>query len=116
MLHKLFMDVHVPKSITDAVIRKGIDVLTAQADGSATCSDEQLLQRATVLSRLLFTQDADFLEIAMRWQTQGLPFPGILYEHQLDCSIGRTVEDLELICKCAKLEELTSQITFLPLR
>lgn len=47
MSHKLYMDVHVPKSITDAVIRKGIDVMTAQADDSATASDEQLLRRAT---------------------------------------------------------------------
>ncbi len=66
----------VPKSITDAVIRKGIDVMTAQADGSATVSDEQLLHRATEQNRLLFTQDADFLEIAARWQTQRFYFPG----------------------------------------
>jgi predicted nuclease of predicted toxin-antitoxin system len=96
MSHKLYMDVHVPKSITDAVIRKGIDVMTAQADDSATAFDEQLLRRATEQNRLLFTQDADFLEIAVRWQTQRFYFPGILYEHQLNCSIGRTIEDLEL--------------------
>ncbi len=69
MPHSLYMDVHVARSITDGIGRCGIDVLSAQADGAATATDEELLLRATTQSRLLFTQDNDFLEIARRWQS-----------------------------------------------
>lgn len=115
MPHSLYMDVHVPKSITDGIQRCGIDVVSAQADGAATATDEELLQLAVKQSRLLFTQDNDFLEIASRWQSEEKPFPGIIYGHQLRCSIGRTIEDLELICTCMHAEELDSQVVHLPL-
>ena len=39
-------------------------------------SDDELLTRATALGRVLLTQDADFLEIAARWQRQGMPSAG----------------------------------------
>ena len=115
MHHSLYMDVRIPKSITDAIRRCGINVLTAQADGSATAADEKLLQRAVDQSRLLFTQDDDFLVIAKQWQFDGKSFPGIIYGHQLRCGIGRTIEDLELICKCVDAKEIGSQVIYLPL-
>jgi len=64
---------------------------------------------------LLFTQDDDLLKISARWQTLGKYFPGVIYGHQLQCSIGQTIEDLELICTCATKQELQSQVIFLPL-
>jgi len=109
------MDVHVPKSITDGVKRCGIDVATAQELNAGMNSDDELLALSASQRRLLFTQDADFLEIASQWQNQKRLFPGILFCRQLDCSIGRTIEELELICKCATPQELESRITFLPL-
>lgn len=115
MPHALYMDVHIPKAITDGIQRCGIDVISAQADGAAIITDEELLERAAIQSRLLFTQDNDFLEIGSRWQSEGKSFPGIIYGHQLRCSIGRTIEDLELICTCAHAEELASQVIHLPL-
>ena len=53
----LYIDVHVPWAITDQLRRRGIDVLTAQEDESTESTDEQLLERALHLGRLLFTQD-----------------------------------------------------------
>lgn len=55
------MDVQVPLAITEGLRRRGVDVVTAQEDGSGLLEDPELLDRATVLGRLLFTQDEDFL-------------------------------------------------------
>ena len=62
------MDVHIPKAITDAVRRCGVDVVTAQDENVGTETDENLLRRAVALNQLLFSQDADFLAIAKSWQ------------------------------------------------
>jgi len=53
------MDVHVPRPVTRALRKRGVDVLTAQEDASARWSDPDLLDRATGLNRVLFSQDED---------------------------------------------------------
>jgi predicted nuclease of predicted toxin-antitoxin system len=67
----LYMDHHVDAAITDGLRRRGIDVLTSREDGTDTWEDEPLLERATLLGRVLFTQDDDFLAIAHRVQATG---------------------------------------------
>lgn len=67
----VYMDVHVPASISEGLRRKLIDVRTAQDDSAGRMSDDETLTRATAVGRVLFTQDTDFLEIASRWQRQG---------------------------------------------
>ncbi|MFZ0548719.1 MAG: DUF5615 family PIN-like protein [Candidatus Promineifilaceae bacterium] len=57
----LYMDVHVHRAITNGLRLRGVDVLTAQEDGYRTASDAQLLDRATDLNRVLFSQDDDLL-------------------------------------------------------
>ena len=56
----LYMDVHVPGPITRQLRRRGVDVLTAQEDGRDAVGDDQLLARATELSRVVFTHDIRF--------------------------------------------------------
>jgi len=64
------MDVHVPQAITEQLRRRGIDVLTALEDGSEELPDDQLLERAFALERILFTQDIRFKALAEDWQRQ----------------------------------------------
>ena len=73
------------------------------------------MQRATRLDRILFTQDDDFLVIAAQWQHDGQEFSGVVYAHQLGPGIGQVIEDLELIATCARSEELSNRVVFLPL-
>ena len=61
MAVKLYMDVHVRSAITKGLRSLRIDVLTAQEDHATRFSDPKLLDRATALGRLLFTQDEDLL-------------------------------------------------------
>lgn len=115
MTLRLYMDVHVPRAVTEGLRRRGIDVTTSQDDGTNRWDDESLLARASELARLLFTQDEDLLVLAARWQCMARPFPGVIYAHQLGTGIGQIVDDLELLCTCATEDEVSGRVTFLPL-
>ena len=73
---RLYMDVHVKAAITAGVRRRGIEVLTAQEDGSTRFEDTELLDHATALAHVLFSQDDDFLAMARQRQSSGVFFAG----------------------------------------
>jgi hypothetical protein len=115
MLAGPYMDVHVPGAVTEGLRRRGVSVLTSQEDGTRRDADDSLLVRATELGRLLVTQDEDFLPLAAQWQASSRRFTGIAYTPQLRISIGRFIEDLELLALCATADELADRVTYLPL-
>ena len=62
----LYRDVHVPAAITRGLLLRGVDVLTAQIDGTTGLEAPDLLNRATDLGRVLFSQDEDLLAEATK--------------------------------------------------
>jgi len=112
----LYMDVHIPMAVTEALRRRGLDILTTQDDGTSKQFDADLLQRATDLKRVLFSQDHDFLKITAEWQRQGRPFLGVVFAPQRGVSLGGLANDLELIVNCCEPEELQDNVIYLPLR
>ena len=110
-----YMDEHIPFAITVGLTLRGVDVLTAQADGSTGSEDTEILDRATELGRAVFTQDEDFLGEAHRRQETGESFGGVVYAHQLNVTIGQCVSDLELIAKVCEPEDLQNRVEYLPL-
>ena len=110
----LYMDVHVPMSITRALRRSGCDVLTAQDDGAARLPDPDLLDRAAALGRLLFSQDEDFLAEVARRQRARQQHATVIYAHQFE-PIGRCVGDLELILGAATPDDLRNGLLRIPL-
>ena len=90
-------------------------MITAYEDGSSELDDAGVLDRAGDLGRVLFTRDDDLLAEAARRQRVGIPFHGIVYAHQLRVSIGRCMDDLELIAKVGESVDLMNQVVFLPL-
>lgn len=111
----LYMDVHVPAAITRGLRLRGVDVLTAQADGTAELEDAALLDRATAIGRVLFSQDDDLLAEATRRQRTGEAFGGVIYAHQLGITIGRAVQDLELLSQAGTAVEFANRVEYLPL-
>lgn len=111
----LYMDENVPRTITDGLRQRGIDVLTVQEDGRTSCPDPLVLDRATELQRVIFSQDQDFLAIAKRLQQEGVSFLGVIYARQSRVSIGDCIRDLELIAEVSKPEELANRVQYLPL-
>jgi len=110
-----YMDHHVPHTITLGLRLREVEVLTAYEDGASQLDDIALLDRAGDLRRVLFTQDDDLLVEAARRQRDSIPFQGIVYAHQLRVTIGRCVQDLEIIAKTGELEDLQNEVLFLPL-
>jgi hypothetical protein len=111
----LYLDVHVPAAITRGLLLRGVDVLTAQLDGTTELKDPQLLDRATVLGRVLFSQDEDLLAEATRRQRSGQNFAGVIYAHQLRVTIGKCIADLELLALAGTLEDFANRVEYLPL-
>ncbi len=113
---KLYMDVHVHRAITVGLRQRGVDVLTAQEDGSDRFDDRALLNRATAIGRVLFTQDEDFLSEAADRQQRGESFVGVIFGRQSEVTIAQYIADLELLAKACEPEEMIDRLQYLPLR
>lgn len=111
----LYMDEHIHKGITDGLRQRGVDVLTVQEDGRTGTADPLVLDRATEVQRVIFTQDQDFLAEANRRQVEGINFAGVIYAHQRLVTIGDCIRDLEIIAKASDPEELANRVQYLPL-
>jgi predicted nuclease of predicted toxin-antitoxin system len=112
---KLMMDVHVRRAVTSGLRRKGVDVLTAQEDGSNRVDDPDLMNRATQLDRILFSQDHDLLREAARRQQCGEEFSGLVYVHQEKLTTGQIIRDLEIIAKIYEPDDMRNRVEYLPL-
>jgi hypothetical protein len=105
----LYIDEQFPINLAVELRNHGVDVLTTQEAQRAGTPDEDQLNYATTHGRVLVTQDKDFLELAISHYHLG-----IIYARQ-SLQPGIIVEDLVLIAKAAKPEELEQQIWWLPL-
>ena len=112
---KLYTDHHVPRAITMGLRLRHVDVVTAYEDQAHKIADTELLDRATALGRVLFTQDDDLLAEAIQRQRAGIAFGGVIYAHQQDVSIGQCVEDLEMIATAGTETDVLSRVMYLPL-
>ena len=110
----LYMDVHIPRAITNGLRLRDVDVLTSQEDGTMTLEDPELLDRATELGRILYSQDDDLLAEANFRLSQNIHFSGVVYSHQLKSPIGACIEDLEIIAKAFEPEEVEDIIEYIP--
>jgi hypothetical protein len=110
----LYMDVHVHIGITLGLRRRGVDVLTAQEDGTTTLADPDLLDRATALGRVLISQDRHLLAEAAQRQRAGQTFAGLIFVHQGTIGIGPCIDELELIAKIEEHADLADRVRYLP--
>ena len=85
MSQGLYMDVHVPMTITKALRRRGFDVLRAQDDVEAS-----------------------------RRMEAGERFATVVYAHQF-MAIGQCVNDLALLLEAITPDEAQGQLVYLPL-
>jgi len=112
---KLYMDVNVRRAVTEGLRLREVDVLAAQEDEAGRLSDTALLDRATALGRVLFTQDEDLLREAAERQQRGEAFAGVVYVHQLKVTVGQCIRDLELLAKVNEPDDCANRVEYLPL-
>jgi predicted nuclease of predicted toxin-antitoxin system len=111
----LSMDENVHGAITRGVRRRGVDVVTVQDDGYGGRDDPDVVDRATALGRVLFSQDEDLLAEATHRQRNGIAFAGVVFAAQDEVAIGQCVRDLELIAIAGTPEEFLDRVHYLPL-
>ncbi|HUO06725.1 MAG TPA: DUF5615 family PIN-like protein [Phycisphaerae bacterium] len=109
----LYMDAQVPLEITKRLRAVGVDVLTAQEDGTDALPDEELLERVQALGRVLFTQDEGFLTIAAHLQRKGETFWGIFFGRHAPARNKLYAEWLEAYAKLSPPEELRDRLVYL---
>lgn len=109
------MDHNVPRSITDGLRVREVDIKTAFEDGTTEVGDSELLDRASELGCVLFTRDYNLLQEATKRQRTGSSFSGVIYAHQLRVSIGDCIRELELIAKAGGIEDLLNRVVYLPI-
>lgn len=112
---RYYMDVHVDRRVTCRLRGQGVDIVTAQEDGSDTLADADLLDRAGMLGRVLVTEDRDFLREAGLRQRDGRPFIGIIFVRASRMSLRQYVEDLALLAEAEKPEAFANQVRFVPI-
>ena len=110
------MDVPLPLAITEQLRVRKVDVITAQEDKADRLADSDLLDRASQLGRILITHDKDLLTESSLRQKAGRNFVGVIYIPQTGVSIGRCVEELELLAQLTDPDEWLRRVEYLPLK
>lgn len=105
---KFYTDEHVARAVTRGLRERGVDVLTAVQAGLMSATDEQHLQRALQESRVVVTQDDDFL----RLHAAGVEHSGIAYAPQ-GTPIGRLIRGLMLIWQVLDADEMRNHVEYL---
>ena len=77
--------------------------------------DPDLLDHASSVGRALSSQDHDLLREAAKCQDSGIPFAGVIYAHQLNITVGQTINDLQLIAEIYEPEDIENRVEYLPL-
>jgi predicted nuclease of predicted toxin-antitoxin system len=111
----LYFDHNANPAAANELRRRGVDVIISREDGTNELRDDLLLERTTNLARVLYTEDQDFLAIAAQWERAGRFHAGVVYCRQRRLSIGKLIDDLELIAKAYEPEEVANRVIYLPL-
>ena len=89
---KFYTDEHVPPAVPNGLRQRGVDTLTAPEAGMLGAEDARHLALAVEQSRVIFSQDQDFL----RLHAAGVSHCGIVYAPQ-HMPVGTVVRGLMLI-------------------
>ena len=103
-----YTDEHVPGAVVKGLRLRGVDVLTCQEASMLGADDEEHLAFAASKSRVLFTQDTDFI----RLHAAGISHTGIAYVPQ-QTSISKIINSLLLVWEVLEPEEMIDSIEYL---
>ena len=115
MAHTLYMDHCADGAVVAGLRRLGVDLITAEEDGREETADPLVLDRATELKRIVFTEDKDFLREARRRQNLGIHFYGVIFVRQNRVPIGRCIEDIHIIVEAGDIEHINDNVIYLPI-
>lgn len=111
----LYMDVHVPGAITRGLLLRGIDVLTAQIDGTTRLGDPELLDRARILEVCFSTRTMICSPRRHVGNDPAVPSRASFTRINSALLIGRAINDLEILAKAGMPEDFADRVEYLPL-
>jgi hypothetical protein len=106
---RFHLDEHCDPAIAAGLRLHGVDVTTTAEAGLLRAEDEEHLAYAIRTSRVVFTQDRDFL----RLNAFGLVHSGIAFCYQNSRSIGQIIAGLLLIWEVLEPEEMANHVEYL---
>jgi predicted nuclease of predicted toxin-antitoxin system len=106
---KFHLDENVSNAIAQGLRQRGIDVTTTPEVNLISASDEEQISFAFRETRVIFTQDDDFLNL----HQAGISHFGITYCRQKSRSIGEIINTLTLIWEWVEPDDLKGQIEFI---
>ncbi|MGO8899963.1 MAG: DUF5615 family PIN-like protein [Isosphaeraceae bacterium] len=86
-----------------------VDVTTAPDAGLLSARDEEHIAYALRTSRVIYTQDEDFLRLS----ATGVKHPGVAFSAQQTRSIGEIIASLLLIWEVYEPEEMVNRVEFI---
>ncbi|HEY4183452.1 MAG TPA: DUF5615 family PIN-like protein [Polyangia bacterium] len=90
---RLYADECVDGRITAGLRRRGVDVVTAADEQLLGASDDQHMERAAALGRVVLTADEDFFVIVRDRFARNVSFPGLMFlKPQAD--VGRAIRGI----------------------
>jgi predicted nuclease of predicted toxin-antitoxin system len=87
----------------------GIDVTTSQEAGLLHASDDTQLAFGRSQSRVIITQDADFLRIA----STGQDHPGMVYFPSQSRSLGQVIRAVQLIWEVLEPDDMRNHVEYI---
>jgi predicted nuclease of predicted toxin-antitoxin system len=106
---KFHLDENVSNAIAEGLRRRGIDVTTTPEEELIAILDEAQLEFALSQTRVIFTQDTDFL----RMNQTGVTHAGIVFCSQGSKSIGEIIRGLVLIWELLEPTDMFGKVEFL---
>jgi uncharacterized protein with PIN domain len=106
---RFYLDENVPVQVAAQLRLRGIDVVTVRDMNLLGDTDENHLERATTLGRVLCTYDSDFVALAQ----SGIHHAGIVFAQMKSQYIGEWVRWLELMHAIYSGDDMQNRIEFL---
>jgi len=106
---RYLVDEHVAKAVATGLRKRGIDAITIAEASLLGAEDEDLLAFGKEKSRVMVTQDQDFLRLAAEAKGDHL---GIVYAPQ-GRAIGELVRLLDLLAQVSDAEEMRGRVEYI---
>ena len=106
---RFHLDENSSKAIAVGLRHHGIEVTTTPEVGLIGATDEEQVAHARLQSRVIFTQDRDFL----RLHAAGVPHAGIAYCEKDTRTIGDVIAALILLWEVYEPEEMRKRVEYI---
>lgn len=110
---KFYLDENVNPAIAEGLRRRTVQTVHSEEVGNSGANDETQLSYAAQIEAVLFTHDIDLVDIAFSWLSIGKEHWGVIYVHQLSCSIGESIRRLKEYVDLLDAQEMRNRVEFL---